>query len=127
MGVCLPPLFQSRTLPYTSAKTRASLNIASREHDYEPGDVPKTPAVRQPHACRWGKPHPRRQKQPGITARHVIGQSAGDCKTLRVKFRNNIILLVIAKADVTEAFRNGRVSPDHAHKFCYAVDHVLVA
>ena len=44
---------------------------------------------------------------------------------LRVKYPNKRILL--AKADVTEAFRNVRVSPEHAQKFCYIVDDILVA
>ena len=44
---------------------------------------------------------------------------------LRIRFPNRRILL--AKADVTEAFRNVRVAPDQAHNFCYMVDDVLVA
>ena len=44
---------------------------------------------------------------------------------LRIRFPNRRILL--AKADVTEAFRNVRVAPDQAQTFCYMVDDVLVA
>ena len=44
---------------------------------------------------------------------------------LRIRFPNRHILL--AKADVTEAFRNVRVAPDQAQFFCYIVDDVLVA
>ena len=44
---------------------------------------------------------------------------------LRIRFPNRRILL--AKADVTEAFRNVRVAPDQAQNFCYMVDDVLVA
>ena len=43
---------------------------------------------------------------------------------LRIRFPNRRILL--AKADVTEAFRNVRVAPDQAQNFCYMVDDVLV-
>ena len=39
---------------------------------------------------------------------------------LRIWFLNRRILL--AKADVTEAFRNVRVAPDQAQKICYMVD-----
>ena len=35
--------------------------------------------------------------------------------------------ILLAKADVTEAFRNVRVAPDQAQTFCYMVDAVLVA
>ena len=44
---------------------------------------------------------------------------------LRIRFPIRRILL--AKADVTEAFRNIRVAPDQAQNFCYTVDNVLVA
>ena len=44
---------------------------------------------------------------------------------LRIRFPNRRILL--AKADVTEAFRNVRVAPDQAQTFCYMVDDVLAA
>ena len=44
---------------------------------------------------------------------------------LRIRYPNRRILL--AKADVTEAFRNVRVAPDQAQTFCYMVDDVLVA
>ena len=44
---------------------------------------------------------------------------------LRIRFPNRRTLL--AKADVTEAFRNVRVAPDQAQFFCYMVDDVLVA
>ena len=44
---------------------------------------------------------------------------------LRIRFPNRCILL--AKADVTEAFKNTRVAPDQAQFFCYMKDDVLVA
>ena len=44
---------------------------------------------------------------------------------LLIRFLNRRILL--AKADVTEAFRNVRVAPDQAQNFCSMVDDVLVA
>ena len=44
---------------------------------------------------------------------------------LRIRFPNRRILL--AKADVTEEFRNVRVAPDQAQTFGYMVDDVLVA
>ena len=44
---------------------------------------------------------------------------------LRIRFPNYRILL--AKADVTEMFRNVRVAPDQAQHFCYMVDDVIVA
>ena len=44
---------------------------------------------------------------------------------LRIRFPNRRILL--AKEDVTAAFRNVRVAPDQAQTFCYMVDDVLVA
>ena len=44
---------------------------------------------------------------------------------LRIRFPNRRILL--AKEDVTGAFRNVRVAPNHAQRFCYMVDDVLVA
>ena len=44
---------------------------------------------------------------------------------LQIRFPNRRILL--AKADVTEAFRNVRVAPDQAQIFCYMVDDILVA
>ena len=44
---------------------------------------------------------------------------------LRIRFPNRRILL--AKADVTEAFRNVRVAPDQAQNVCYMVDDVPVA
>ncbi|CAB1107576.1 unnamed protein product [Ectocarpus sp. CCAP 1310/34] len=45
--------------------------------------------------------------------------------SLRVRWPDKRILA--AKADVTSAFRNVRISPDHAHKFRYVVGDVLVA
>ena len=44
---------------------------------------------------------------------------------LRIRFPNLRILL--AKADVTDAFENVRVAPDQAQRFCYMVDDVSVA
>ena len=44
---------------------------------------------------------------------------------LRIRFPNRRILL--AKEDVTEAFRKIRVASDQTQKFCYMVDDVLVA
>ena len=44
---------------------------------------------------------------------------------LRIRFPNRRILL--AEANVTEAFRNVRVAPDQAQLFGYMVDDVLVA
>ena len=44
---------------------------------------------------------------------------------LRIRFPNRRILLT--KADVAEAFRNVRVAPDQAQRFCYMVENVLVA
>lgn len=44
---------------------------------------------------------------------------------LRVRWPENKIL--VAKADVASAFRNVRISPDHAHKFCYVIGDLLVA
>ena len=44
---------------------------------------------------------------------------------LRIRFPNLLILL--AKADVTDAFRNVRVVPDQAQNICYMVDDGLVA
>ena len=43
---------------------------------------------------------------------------------LRIRFPNLRILL--AKADVKDAFRNVRVAPDQAQTFCYVVDDLLV-
>ncbi|CAB1106825.1 unnamed protein product [Ectocarpus sp. CCAP 1310/34] len=45
--------------------------------------------------------------------------------SLRVRWPDKRILA--AKADVTSAFRNVRISPDHAHYFCYVIGDVLVA
>ena len=44
---------------------------------------------------------------------------------LQIRFPSRRILL--AKANVTEAFRNVRVALDQTQKFCYMVDDVLVA
>ena len=44
---------------------------------------------------------------------------------LQIRFPNLLILL--AKADVTDAFRNVRVAPDQVQKYCYMIDDVLVA
>ena len=44
---------------------------------------------------------------------------------LRIRFPNRRILL--AKADVTDAFRNVRIAPHQAQNFCYVVDDVLVS
>lgn len=44
---------------------------------------------------------------------------------LRVKFLDKIILM--SKADATNAFRNVHISPEHAQKCYYVVDDVLVA
>ncbi|CAB1118521.1 unnamed protein product [Ectocarpus sp. CCAP 1310/34] len=45
--------------------------------------------------------------------------------SLRVRWPDKRILA--ATADVTSAFRNVRISPDHAHNFCYVIGDVLVA
>ena len=44
---------------------------------------------------------------------------------LRITFPHLRILL--AKADVTDAFRNVRIAPHQAQNFCYVVDDVLVS
>ena len=44
---------------------------------------------------------------------------------LQIRFPHLRILL--AKADVTDAFKNVRIAPHHAQDFCYVVDDVLVS
>ena len=44
---------------------------------------------------------------------------------LRIRFPHSRILL--AKADVTDAFRNVRIAPHQAQNFCYVIDDVLVS
>ena len=44
--------------------------------------------------------------------------------SLRKKYPNKRILM--SKADVSDAFRNGRVDPDKAHNFCYTVGELTV-
>ena len=48
-----------------------------------------------------------------------------DLTSLRAKWPEKRILM--AKADVASAFRNVRIAPEHASKFCYVLDDVLVA
>ena len=43
---------------------------------------------------------------------------------LRIRFPH--LRLLLAKADVTDAFRNVRIAPHQAKNFCYVVDDVLV-
>lgn len=49
----------------------------------------------------------------------------GEITSLRARWPDKRILM--AKADVASAFRNVRISPDHAQKFCYVLGDVLVA
>ena len=44
---------------------------------------------------------------------------------LRIKYPLKRIL--ISKADVSDAFRNVRIAPEHANKFCYVLEDLIVA
>lgn len=79
----------------------------------------------------------RRERRGGVEQRHCTGRSTpclcgeaipallSEITRLRAKWPAKRIL--VTKTDVASALRNVRISPDHAHKFCYVIGDVLVA
>ena len=48
-------------------------------------------------------------------------------ETVRLRIKYPLKRILISKADVSDAFRNVRVAPEQANKFCYVLDDLIVA
>ena len=46
---------------------------------------------------------------------------------VRLKIKYPLKRILISKADASDAFKNVRIAPEHANKFCYVLDDLIVA
>ena len=61
---------------------------------------------------------------PQCLCAEALPKSLDEFLTLRKKFPEKRILM--SKADVSDAFRNARVDPDKAHKFCFTAGELVI-